>query len=948
MSKRFGRLAAIVLSIAIILSAFPLFTFVFAATYSVGNATEFKNRVVANANDSSLVINITADFTITEGVESDFAGKLNGNGHVITLKSGTALFNEVKQGATIKELGVLVPNSSSVETPANSREYCGIFANAVNGTISDCFAYGSVNVDFSNGKDSYVGGFCGSVMEKANISNTFSSVTIVSNDAASTGGFAGIIRSDDTKGTPTITNCYSAGTIDVKSGFAAGFANIDKAALDKGTITNTYTSCQLVNLSNDALPSGVNGLYDNQLSLMRESVDNPGQTTMELMKTTKLSDAFTVTSTTYPALKNFFDNKWSKTALDVVEVSVAAASFSDVVADSRKEPADVVTRADYLPYESYVDRTNIKNLSWTTEGCKIYDAVPITSHNDDYSAGTGADLLRSRFVFSAKATNQKMTASKNGVSRSWYLSAYDTNPYFAGGDGRSTSTPYTIKNTTQLNNVRFYSLITNACYRVTSNFTVGNFDPIVDFIGNFNGYNKTLSGLVLNDDRDGNMGLFANTRDGSNITNVILSNPQAISETDKITGALIGSAVGTKLSNIVIKGSQTTVSSTLLAGGVVGKAENCTMNYLLANVNVDAPTVGGLVGSLVGGKLQYSGSTGLVGGQGQLLGGLVGMTSKGTSNASIAYCYSTAAVLSKTSNAVAGGLVGNLAGASVTYSYSASVAAVQNASGVFEQAKPLVGSGSSAASSCSYDGQFYQNDTMVVSAKGTASNWNSVDGCYPQIAYFVDKAYAKDLSLVSTTKFIYQHYWEDSKADDLTTGFIPSTFSQPTVATEFCSENVVSAIYTVESTEGYGFQPASNAPFVAMKAIDDNEVAVRYAVMFRNDVVSLDYNIVGQDNSPVFVSIAYSKDQTTWNEVQMRVINGSIELYDIPKASYIRVRVWTLNERGVLSIVANSETLTDTDRDGYYVSANTFSDPITVTITLRNTTAPWGVQRDML
>ncbi|MBR5250752.1 MAG: hypothetical protein IKV38_01895, partial [Clostridia bacterium] len=451
-----------------------------------------------------------------------------------------------------------------------------------------------------------------------------------------------------------------AGDLDASAGFVAGFAN----APTNLTFEDTYSSCQIVNLSNDALPSGVNGLYDNQLSLLRESAGNTGLKTMDLMRTDALSANFAITSTAYPALKAFYSDGWSTNAYaqEIVSVSVAAASFTDVDSTLRFEPTDMFARADYLTRDTYVDKTNTKGLAWSfnNTACKIYDAVPVSSYasGSHNSVGASTDLLRSRFVFLADVKGAILKAEMNGFYRQWHLTVDDQNVYYhsQSNENGTSNTPFLIDSKDELNMVRYYCLNTAATYKVTNDISsVTEFDPIVGFQGTFNGNNKTISGVVLADDRDGDMGLFADTRSGSKITNLILANITAVSRTDKTAGALIGSAVSTTISGILV------------------------------STETDGATVGGIVGKMNGGSLKLSGVTGLVGQTGTLLGGLVGET---TGTVTVQNCYSTAVVLSNTSGSVAGGLIGKVtSGASVTKSYSAALADAATA-------KPLIGSGS--------------------------------------------------------------------------------------------------------------------------------------------------------------------------------------------------------------------------------------------------------------
>ncbi len=953
MNKRFGRFVVIVLAAALILSAFPLVTLVFAEPTEIGSFDQYKAffEVEGNATNPEIEIEITADFEITDSAENDFSGKINGNGHVITLSSGSALFNNFR--GEVCDLGVVA--TAPITTEA---KFVGIFANAMYGTAENCFSYGTIDLNYSGSTVSredgrIVGGFCGALTEEKSITNSFSCVRITTIDASFVGGFAGIIRAG-----ATIESCYSAGDIKADEGFVAGFANGDATK-----VSDTYTSCQIVNVSNDAKPSGVNGLYDNQLSLMRESLDNPGLSTGELIRDPGLSEKFVVTSTAYPALNVFYNNKWSAKARDVVEVSTAAAIFLDydLNSSSREEPSAIETpRVDYLSNDSYVDRTNVKNLSWSVDVtdvqdgvCKIYDTVPTTVFNQSTeatnTAGTSADLLRSRLKFSVSDRNTKenkkisaiLSATKNDITRKWHLNTYAANPYFNGGNGTQT-TPFLISNTTELDHVRHYSLITPAHYEVVNDFEVGIFDPIVDFTGTIDGGDKTLSNVTLADDRDGNMGLFANTRDGSTIQNITLSDVTANSEKGKVTGMLIGSANNTTVTNVVIQGTKNSVTSAATAGGVIGTATNSTLTRLLVSVEADGQTVGGLVGVLDGGSLSESGVTGLVGGTGATLGGLVGEASN---KAAITNCYSTATVLSDTAGATAGGLVGVLNDSSVSSSYSAALAAVKD-NEVWSQAKPLVGSGT-AGDGCSYDGQFYDLDEMkIVISDNTFTG--ATTGHYPQLKCFESIA----LSQLSTVKFIYQQYWEDTSSDDVTTGFIPNTFAKPTVASDFCSESDIKLIYAVETTPGYGFEPASGVRFAAVRTQDaENAVGVRYATALRDDLIPIFYEISGNSNdiknSPVFIELSYSKDKTTWSNTQLRVLTDDISdiaaLYDIPKGCYIRVRIRTEDNTDVLSVAVNESTLIS--ENGYYTSAVTFDNAASIVISLRETTPSWGVHR---
>ncbi len=941
MKKRFGRIFAVVLAVALMLSAFPLVSFVMVQAEAVETAARFCELVNASSESSPANIKLTSDLVIDSNAESDFYGEIDGNGHVITLTTGSALFNDVK--GTVRNLGVIA--TSPIVTPKNSKAFCGVFASQISGTVENCFSYADINVTYNISAESYIGGFCAALNAKGKITNSFSCVSISSSNTDYIGGFVGVIVEGG-----TIESCYSSGDIRAQDGYVAGFANI------KGTanVSDTYTSCQIVNVSNDALPSGVDGLYDNQLSIMRENLENPGLSTKELLATDQLGDAFILTSTAYPALKTFYGRKWSAKAHNVIEVSTAAAAFSDVVTPhKRKEPSDVGVRIDYLPFDILIDRTNLKSLSWDIESeyCKVYDTVPTTSYEQKsdaiYGSGTHADWLQAKYEFSRNVSEAKLSVTQNGITRNWYISAYDSNPYFVSGDG-STNSPYKIQNVDQLNHVRFYSLITNAHYIMDETITnktleIGTFDPIEDFIGSFEGNNITFSNVVLSDDHKGDMGLFANTREGSVIQNIKINGVKSETTNNVNAGSLIGSAVGTTVTNVFVKGSNNSVKSAGIAGGVIGNAANSAISKLLISVEVDGSTVGGLIGSLAGGSLSESGSTGLVGGTALVLGGLVG----DAQNASISNCYSTAAVLSKTASANAGGLIGTTTETALSENYFASVAAVKNT--VWTKTQPLIGNGS-GASGCTYDGEFF-GDESTVSVSG---NWKNKSGHYPQLTHFNNT----DLSLLSTVKFtnVYQHYWSDDQSDNSTTGWIPKTigdvsFKTPVVNPNLCNNTDVQ-IFEVKSTEGYGFEPKSGVNFVALKT-ENTSVGVRYITVLRNDLIPLRYNVSGISEKPVYLELGYSLDKTSWNYILLHVLSGEDDadrsvVYDIPKNSYISVRVFTQDGIIVQTLKINNDAVTVSTQDGSYISTSSYATAIDVLIELVQDSSPppWGVHRN--
>ncbi len=950
MKRVWHRLVGLIVAMAVLLSAFSVVSFVSAQVTEVKTAQEYLAAVNADAFNTEIEIKLMKDIELISDTEATFSGTIDGNGHTITLKSGTALFENLK--GTVKNLGVIVPEGYIIDAPDN--DYVGILANYISGSVENCFVYGTIDADFSsNSNTTYVGGLCGSVTETGSITNSFSLVSIKTKGADYVGGFVGIVRNNG-KDSAEITSCYSAGDIDADGGWVAGFANKEPDA----SVSDTYTTCQIKNMSNNARPSGVNGLYDNQLGLMRESFDNGGLKTLDLMKTAELSASFAVTSTTYPALRVFYEELWSPCANDVVALSVAATAFKDQDPTARKEPSDMYARADYLTINTDVYRTNSPGLSWYLDSkhCKILDTVPLTSYNSAIpttAIGTSPDLLEAHFEFDLQKETQEdsvLYAKKNGLVRRWHLHVDTQNPYYPGNDG-SANNSFAITDRETLDLVRHYSWNTFAYYTIINPITFNNieFDPIIDFYGHLDGQSNILSNLTLTKNRDGAMGLFGSTKPNSTITRIALQNVTAISENGQITGALIGEANGTAVSVISMHGTNNTVSSSGTVGGLIGKANASTFESMLVSVEADGSTVGGLIGILNDGSLRLSGSTGFIGSNASVLGGIVGEMS---GVAGVSDCYSTAVVISDTDKAIAGGLIGIDNSSSVVQnSYSAALtdAATRH---------PLVGQGTQGTN-CFFDEQFYPAGVAVGAVSAAtlintkiSDSWTITNSNYPQLSLFSGSNLTerKQLSDYSTMQFKYQQHWEDSVADNLTTGWISNAnFAKPE-AIESLNIGGTPLIYNVSSQSGYGFEAASGQKRLVLKSTDKSKLyAVRYVAAIRDDSISLSYEVVGdgtlKDAPRTYIEISYgSKD--SWSVYQVMSVcddaNTYKTLYDIPSGSQIRVRVFNADAYKA-TVAVNSEACRYSN--GYYETNYTYNTAVKVTITLSQVTPPWGVHK---
>ncbi len=958
MKRIIAVLAMFSVMMTLVLSTTP---FSYVSVQAVSDESALKSAITNNSN-----IELAGNITVSGNWSSlDYNGTINGNGYMI-IGLTTSLFNEF--AGTAQNLGVVGADSFSGRA---------LFAVQSSGQISSCFAYGSINY---TGTDS-VGGLI-ATQNNGSVTESFSCVNIVSTASTHCGGFIGKIAGG------TITSCYSAGTIDCKTGNVAGFSNYATSSLNNAA-SDTYTTCQIKEPSPGAKPSGVNGVYDNQLSIVRENTANEGVKTNVLMSKATLSDKYAITSTAYPALKTFYSNIWNEKSDRVIQVSVAAASVSDIDASLRHEPdsESFYARMDYLTKGTYIDKTNVNSLKWSFSSnmCKIDDTVPNTSVSGDASktsvserpAATSSDLLRSSFTFSGDVKGAVLKAASAEFERQWYITAScNTNPYFPHevGSGKDTS-PFMITNSVELDYVRYYSLIDYVYYRLANNISdIGQWDSIDSFYGNFNGDSKTISSVELIDDGSSNIGLFGSTRSTeskrSEIADIILKDVSFDSSTGVTIGSLIGYAENTKVNNIILNGVENTLKSTGTIGGLIGKAQNCELSQLLVSVEIDGKdNCGAIVGYMNGGSLIKAGATGYVSGQ-YSVGGLIGQTAAYKAagedagvNASVSYSYSTVAVFAYGSGTVnAGGLIGDAKNAVLNNSYCAALVTVDNATDGYG---PFVGNGTIGAE-CYYDKNM-SKDSTVDGAKTTkqllgtqvlpnynSTYWNKTNSNYPQLQCFS----GQPLSVLSTTPVYYQRYWQDIESHEITTGWIEDAvgtvvIDEPTTLSAFSDDVMV-----YESASGWGFEVGAGVTRIALRAegkYAGEQIGIRVLSDTRDSMQTITYTVNGVSGINTYLEIYYTTDDienvafSEWSGSQLMVVSGETTnlplMYDIPKDCYIKAKVSCLDDYDVDTVIINGTAITATDSNGYYVSYDTYSNDVDIVVTMKEASPAWGVHR---
>ena len=188
-------------------------------------------------------------------------------------------------------------------------------------------------------------------------------------------------------------------------------------------------------------------------------------------------------------------------------------------------------------------------------------------------------------------------------------------------------------------------------YLLTVNITLAppadgesNWMPIDYFYGTFDGNGNSISGIIINEPDDFNLGMFREISYGGFVKNLTLTGININGSSN--VGAVTGRNNGT-VENISASGSIAGVST---VGGLIGYNENELLSSIFTGtVTGEQDFIGGLAGVNVYGRIENSYSAGSVTGAWSV-GGLAGQN-----GALIQNCYSTSSISGED---YIGGLVG--------------------------------------------------------------------------------------------------------------------------------------------------------------------------------------------------------------------------------------------------------------------------------------------------
>ncbi|WP_020617886.1 immunoglobulin-like domain-containing protein [Paenibacillus daejeonensis] len=237
------------------------------------------------------------------------------------------------------------------------------------------------------------------------------------------------------------------------------------------------------------------------------------------------------------------------------------------------------------------------------------------------------------------------------------LTAVANSSFFASGSGTEQD-PYIVMTGKQLEDIR---MNTNAHYKLGADLTltIPNFPPIWAFNGSLDGNGHTIKGLHISRTDYQNAALFETLNPSAKVSNLIFED--AVITGREVAGVLAGNSNGT-ITNVHATGS---VSGTYNIGGLVGIEDGTIVSSsFVGNVTGNGDSIGGLVGLSLGNIDASFAHVTLNATNGEGTGGLVGFKDDGT----ISRSYAQGTITSNDS--YVGGLVGLLVDTTLEDSYA--------------------------------------------------------------------------------------------------------------------------------------------------------------------------------------------------------------------------------------------------------------------------------------
>ena len=501
------------------------------------------------------------------------------------------------------------------------------------------------------GSTDYVGLF-GYVSGSATISNvTLTGVNVTGKDF--TGGLVGCV---DASGTVTISNCSVTGTV-------KGGSNVGGLA---GSLKNaTVSQC-----SSEATVTGASTTtYIDSVGGFAGSLN--GTTVIECYAGGAVSASAAETCHGIGGFVGLAEAS-SKVVACYATGSVSATSGNGSYQciggfagrNLNSTIAACYSTGKFTPTTAYFSGGFLgQNYGTDASVTECYDDTTLSTNTgnaigqfEDGASGTGADSVPSwELAEKLDDMNSAANAAGVGLTSPWgssignlpNLTAFPGKTVKQGIDGDGSSTPFKIYTANQLAAITTIGLDKKYVLMNDITLTAASWAPIGTFTGEFDGNDKTITGLTINGSSN-NAGLFGTVSGGTikklGLVDVAISGDNYVGG---IAGQLLSSAT---IENCYVTGAVSGVNGKV--GGVAGEVINSSIERCYSTATVSGiGNVGGVAGYLSSSTISDCYATGAVSGNGASYGGIVGSIYE----ASISSCYATGAV---NGDGTVGGIVG--------------------------------------------------------------------------------------------------------------------------------------------------------------------------------------------------------------------------------------------------------------------------------------------------
>ena len=635
-------------------------------------------------------------------------------------------------------------SSCSVNTSSNENSYTGGIAGSNSGgIIINCYSTGTVN-SYSV-KTTYAGGIVGSCWYGGSVSNCYST-GIINSSSSTKNSYAGGIIGDNHE--CSVSNCYSTGIVNSSSS-TSNFLGGIVANFYSGSVTNCAALNPSLNCSNSSKNfgriSGTNG-GNKSNNIAYKSMLNPDGNTIWNNKGAANLDGEDITLESIHTDGTLGSRFTNTNGWTTENGKLPGLMGSSVVMPLHLSLIPVITTSVFpdgevgASYDQIITAVGQQPVTFSLKNGILPDGLQLSEDG----LLSGNTTSNGTFSFTVKATNINGFATKDfsiKILHTFNLGdGNENNPYIITiPEQLALLAKYVNAGYTDLNN-RHYKLgndIDLSEYGENFNngagwIPIGKYisaNDIQSFNGVFDGDNKIISGLFINNTTLNYIGLFSYLKFGTvknlNVVDVFINSETSTSiNAGGITGYNSGSIINCNLAGSI---SSNSLHATSYLGGIVGynssSVSNCNISGVISsNTTIGNSYAGGVVGYNTG-NVTNSGLTGSVSSSALAVppydsgasysGGAVGYNT-GT----ITRSYSKGSVTASGYSSYAGGLVGRSQG-NVSNCFSTGMIIVVSSENAY--AGGIIGLNNSTISNC-YSTCFISSSSYTAYAGGIAGS----------------------------------------------------------------------------------------------------------------------------------------------------------------------------------------------------------------------------------